>query len=1029
MTSPILEKDTKIHFPHFMILKASAGSGKTHTLTERFVQFILSEKIPHNSLRNILAVTFSNNAAKEMKERILFWLKSVFFDDAELLAELLQIISLDRGKMRGKAGDLIEEILDNYSDFQVKTIDSFMTTVFKTSAIDFGYNPEFEILLSIDSLMEYSFDRFLRNVREGTAEAELFERIIRIILDQKVESSAFPWDPSKPLLEEVKKIYRILASTGGEIRMQDFSSDLQLSKERIRMAMHGIENMILQSGLEPNAKSSFAGILTLIAEDRFADIIGKGIKTPPVKKPRSGQTALEVSYDVIADQWAEVGNLIREYTAFYSRSYYQPYLKVYEEFREAIEKVKKQQGKIFIEDINRYLAEYLSKEIVPEVYFRIGETIFHFLIDEFQDTSPIQWRNLSPLLENSLSQGGSLFVVGDTKQAIYGFRDADYTIMKETENSNPFPSAEHMVRELGRNYRSLQKILDFSEKVFKRVVPENDKYREAGDKSGLTDYVQRVKEGRKNTGYAEVAIYERDNENPVERQKIQNLVQEFRTRGFGYRDIAVLTQKNEDAVRVTTWLNEKDIPFISYSNLDIRRRKITGEIVALLNFLDSPPDDLSFATFIIGDIFGSILKKDSAGIDTEELRVFCFVEKDRPPLYKSFQKEYGSLWSKYFAGLFRSSGYFPLYDLVTEVFSVFRVFETMEYEEAALVKILEAVKEFEGAGYNSLRDFLDFASDGDSGESEWNMDVPKDVDAVKVMTIHKSKGLGFPVVIVLLYEDRNRGFDYFLEEDENGIRLLKITQKILISNPDFEPLYSEEVLKDKVNRLNSLYVGFTRAEEELYVIGVKGNKESYPMDILPENDFPPSARPERQEVAGKEIHERLPVLHHHRQVEIQIRSDEIMSIAERRRGEFIHRVLYFVEYMPDVFEKELEEIITQVKAGTGADYSADEIKDTILAFLNHKEIRGYFSRKAGRTVRREQEFSDGEGSLFRMDRVIIDNDRITVIDFKTGSDKEAEEKYRVQIKTYLKILRELYDGRNVEGIIAYVDIKAIRKIN
>ena len=346
-----------------------------------------------------------------------------------------------------------------------------------------------------------------------------------------------------------------------------------------------------------------------------------------------------------------------------------------------------------------------------------------------------------------------------------------------------------------------------------------------------------------------------------------------------------------------------------------------------------------------------------------------------------------------------------------------------------LVKILEAVKEFEGAGYNSLRDFLDFASDGDSGESEWNMDVPKDVDAVKVMTIHKSKGLGFPVVIVLLYEDRNRGFDYFLEEDENRIRLLKITQKILISNPDFEPLYSEEVLKDKVNRLNSLYVGFTRAEEELYVIGVKGNKESYPLDILPENYFPPSARPERQEVAGTEIHETLPVLHHHRQVEIQIRSDEIMSIGERRRGEFIHRVLYFVEYMPDGFEKELEEIIRQVKAGTGADYSADEIKDTILAFLNHKEIRGYFSRKAGRTVRREQEFSDGEGSLFRMDRVIIDNDRITVIDFKTGSDKEAEEKYRVQMKTYLKILRELYDGRNVEGIIAYVDIKAIRRIN
>jgi ATP-dependent exoDNAse (exonuclease V) beta subunit len=135
-----------------------------------------------------------------------------------------------------------------------------------------------------------------------------------------------------------------------------------------------------------------------------------------------------------------------------------------------IEVTKRRQGKIFIEDINRNLAEYLSAEMVPDVYFRIGETIFHFLIDEFQDTSPIQWRNLFPLLENSLSQQGSAFVVGDTKQAIYGFRDADYTIMKAFESRNPFPSAEYSVQELEVNYRSLQRILEFNDKVFKTLL-------------------------------------------------------------------------------------------------------------------------------------------------------------------------------------------------------------------------------------------------------------------------------------------------------------------------------------------------------------------------------------------------------------------------------------------------------------------------------------------------------------------------------------------------------------------------------
>jgi hypothetical protein len=131
--------------------------------------------------------------------------------------------------MREKADLLIEEILHNYSDFQVRTIDSFMATVFKTSAIDFGYNPEFDILMSIDTLMEYSFDYFLRDVREGTAQARLFEDIIRIILDQKGEHSAYPWDPSKILLEEVKKIYRKLASTGSKIMAEDLSSGMFLS--------------------------------------------------------------------------------------------------------------------------------------------------------------------------------------------------------------------------------------------------------------------------------------------------------------------------------------------------------------------------------------------------------------------------------------------------------------------------------------------------------------------------------------------------------------------------------------------------------------------------------------------------------------------------------------------------------------------------------------------------------------------------------------------------------------------------------
>jgi ATP-dependent exoDNAse (exonuclease V) beta subunit len=578
------------------------------------------------------------------------------------------------------------------------------------------------------------------------------------------------------------------------------------------------------------------------------------------------------------------------------------------------------------------------------------------------------------------------------------------------------------------NYRSLQRILEFNDKVFKEIVAKSEAYKDAGERSGLTDYAQKVREGRESRGYAEVTIFERDDESPPEREKIQEIVKELHERGYCYGDIAVLTQKNEDAVRATTWLNEEEIPFISYSSLDIRRRKITGEIVSLLNFLSSPTDDLSFATFVLGDIFTRTASVKSSGEGPARFREFFFMQRNDPPLYKAFQQEFKDLWEIYFAGLFRAAGYLPLYDLVTAIFNVFRVFEIMQDEETSLVKMLEVVKDFEGAGYNSLRDFLGFAGDGEAGGTEWTMNVPKNMDAVHVMTVHKAKGLGFPVVLVLLYEERNKGFDYIVAEDEEGACLLKITKEVLNCSPDFEGLYREEMIKDQVNRLNSLYVGFTRPKEELYVIGVKGKSDGYPFDLLPVHDYPPSARPDRRPVEKTEAVQTFPVRHSHTLAEYHVSPGEIINLEERRRGEFIHRVLFFVEYAGDKYGEELLSTIRKVKNESGAEYPAEEIKETLIALIELEGLNEYFRPEAGREIRREQEFSDGEGRLFRMDRVVIDRDKITVIDYKTGREKDAEEKYLVQMKTYIKILGTVYPEKYVEGIIAYVDRKEVRRL-
>ena len=1020
MTMSILEKDSDILFPQVTVLKASAGSGKTYSLTERFVQFLLSDKIPQNHLRNILAITFSNNAAKEMKERILSWLKDIYFGDPDKIEDLSEILSLKKEHLPSKAGAAIDEILKNYTEFQVKTIDSFMTSIYKASAIDLGYSPDFEIVMAPENIMAYAFNRFLRRVREGTQEAEFLERLLDIILRSKREEAAYLWDPSKDFLEETVELYYKLSGIVKDAKIIDGEKEIESIKKEIRDAAESLNGFIEKSGLQKSGRSSFYDILKMVRNNNFPDLIDKGLISIPVNKPKKADE--NPWYEKISGQWDLLGHQIKKYIGLHATTYYTPYLKTYEAFKDILEEVKKREGTIFINDINKKLSDYLDHEIVPDVYFRIGEMIYHYLIDEFQDTSPIQWSNLFPLIENSLSQGGSLFAVGDTKQAIYGFRNADYGIMKGLESKNPFSSAHHNVKELEINYRSLEGVVDFSKEFFKKVVANHEKYRDPASRSGLIGYDQRVKEDHKGSGYVEVIKCEKSDDDPPEKRKIQDLIKELAQRGYSYSDVAILAYRNENVVNITTWLNEIEVPFISYSSLDIRTRKLTAEIVALLTFLDSPPDDLSFAGFVLGDIFRKALERDRKRFELKELHEFFFRNRKNAPLYKAFQKEFPELWEVYFEELFKSTGYLPLYDLVCEIYRLYRAFDHFRGEEATLIKILEVIKNFEGEGRNNPGDFLKYASDEEAGESDWTIDVPAGINAVKVMTIHKAKGLGFPVAIVLMYEETIRWSRYILDEETDGVNLLRINKKISEASDFLQEKYEEERHKDLVNKLNTLYVGFTRAEDELYVIGVQGKRNQFPIDLLQTADSPIGSKKAPRPRPPGPTQEDLKLYYHPDPIKLHFAADQELNLEERLRGEFIHRVLYFIDALNENTESELERIIKRVNDELKADYPVGEMKKNLMQFMELEEIRPYFIDKPGRTIKREQDFSDPGGSLFRMDRVVMDKDQIVVIDYKTGTEKRAEKEYMSQLRSYIRILKEIYPDKIVEGMIAYVDL-------
>ncbi len=1038
--SSILQKDSGLSFPANVVVSASAGSGKTFTLTQRYVQFLLSSYVSHNNTRNILAITFTNLAAKEMRQKVLEYLKALCLGNKKQVEEMSVLLSLDEATLKQRACESVDHILTNYSDFQVKTIDSFMVSVFKASALDFGFNPDVEIQLTNDTLIDEAFAAFSREFGSRPEQAALLDHLIDMLSQTREGRKRFLWDPYATIGEEVKMLYELISSQPKEPIVEAGGGEMKGIKQR--MVQHASRLHTMLASLNVPIQKNLERDLLQVIGGEIDQVVGRTLKDKTVGKlvgPKM-QRAYDDHKAEIDEMLGQYNEAIKDYCLVRARSYYDPYLKAIVEVKDVLDALKRRQGKLFIHDINKMLVGNLVRERVPEVYFRLGETIYHYMLDEFQDTAPIQWANLRPLIENSLAEGsGSLFVVGDTKQSIYGFRFADWTIMKRLKDTNEFPSARHEVKSLDVNWRSDEKIVEFTRKVFEESVPLTD-YAEPGSMSGLNECAQEVSGKHRGKGLVEVCFLEQDEDASPERKKIISIIHQCCERGFQLRDIALLTPNNEHVIRVSGWLNEQDIPFISHSSLDIRTRKITGEIIALLQFLDSPVDNLSFASFLLSDLFGATLRHHHRTLTRQDIREFLFSARrsnTQTPLYRVFQEQHVDVWEQYFESLYTKVGYLPLYDLVSELYKVFDVFSVIPQQEGTLVKLLDVVKLFEEGGNSSIKDFLSFALDTPEG-SGWEMEVPVDGEAVTLMTIHKAKGLDFPVVLVLLYDWRNASRPYTVEELEDGIRILHITDKEVDKVDSLALLYNDQKLKNQADDLNKLYVALTRAEEEMYVLSVfdpgkenkngetKGKEDKVPSKFLPDRGYEATAKPP---IAKRSVKQQrsLEIFHHTIRRRYEPGSLRKFGLPEMARGDAVHAVLAHIEIVDGDVDVVIAHAMQKATLEMMNETAREQIRTTLSEFLRDAAVQQMFSPTAGRRVLRETELANASGMLYRLDRVLIDGNSITVIDFKTGGD-ELENEYREQIRNYLSLVKEVYPARKVAGVLAYVDMRVVREV-
>jgi len=947
----LLHKDTEFTLPNFTLVSASAGSGKTTQLIHRLLQLLISQRIPHTKLQNILAITFTNNAAAEMKQRTLEYLKRTALGEKMILDELSEFLALDADELQRRAEMLIDEILDNYSDFQVQTIDSFLTRIMRVSALELGYAPQFDVEFESARLLDEAFVVFARDLAGDPKKRSLVERLITLLNEQR-DSKKFLWNPYKNLASEIKGLYETLASRAGAPTTA--RADLQ---------------------------------------------------------PHESRDNGQLSLDFDASRSEHRSNL--------AYSYYEPYIRAYTLLSDALRKVQRERGVLDLTSAIKTLAMRIRQMDIPEIFFSLGERIHHFLIDEFQDTNPTQWAVLRPLIENALSGPGSVFIVGDTKQAIYTFRGGDWQIMANMLKRDEFPSVVTERVALEENYRSGEAILDFTKTVFHRNVPQHVGTTEPS-LSGLSTFVQYPYEKQKGRGYVKVEIFD-DAEALAERDRLLRIIHECRARAYAYRDIAILTPRNKHVIAVSGWLNTSGIPFVSHSNLDIRARKITGEVLAVLRFLDSPIDDLAFATVLLGDVVRPAV--GTGGFHPDE---FLFEArrqtKERGALYTFFRERYSHLWEKYFAHLFAVVGYMPIYDLVAEVYKAFNLFDLFPDEEASLVKFLEVVRAFEATGTNSLRSFIRHAEES-TDEDLWNISVAPGEDAVKVMTVHKAKGLGFPVTIVLLYDVQDQRDNLAIVEIDGELHLVRVTGTLARGDPEVERLYLQKRTLLKVDDLNKLYVALTRAKDELYVLSVKSDRGKTPSAYLPESGYTIGTQQRKRE---EPLQERMKaeIIHPYTRGFGQAKEEVRLRSEETERGEFIHAIFERITYLQRSATSLPAEIDAIMQSPQGRKFDAVSIRERILNLLTN-ELQPYFIETEGRRVLTEQTIVSPDGTIHRIDRLVIDPDRVTVIDYKTGA--EADEHHE-QVRGYMRLMHHLYPDRLVQGLLAYVDVQVVRHV-
>jgi ATP-dependent exoDNAse (exonuclease V) beta subunit len=1052
-----VSQDPKIfQFPEVCVVEASAGSGKTYTLAKRYVQLLLHPKVSpeHPLIRSILAITFTNKAAFEMKVRILEFLRKIALgrlsvDEAKDILGPLHLTPQDAGR---KAYALMDELIRHYNFFQVQTIDSFINALLSGCAFKIGLSANFRIKTNAGDYLEQSLDRLIDAAHHDKRVLKMFQNFMHQYLFVENRTG---WFPKKEILGLVSTLFEqsnIFAgefSPGGEDPKEILAGKTEVFKLVKRLQKH------LPEGTNKGFVKALDAFLSGDPGHFSIDDLSSYFSREQIPVNKGTQISSEAE-----EIWQDARGHLKRIVEEESRSMFRYYVEVFNDVLFDFRRLAGKDDILFLSELNKAARLLFDEEkvTVEELYYRLAGRFRHYLVDEFQDTSLLQWENLILMVEEALSTGGSLFYVGDKKQAIYGFRGGE-VLLFDTIQERFSPFNVH-TRTLSKNYRSQKAVVEFNNHVFspdnlKRFIIDKESGEKARKNSFVVEFtgtdvrdVLNIFHGAEQTwrddrgaGYVRIAKIDSDNideRDRVTKEKFLELVKDLRRR-FACRDIAVLTRGNKEVELVTSWLLEAGTFVESERTTNIKENFLVKELISFLRFLNSPIDNLAFSSFILGEIFAA-----ASGVPLDELRRFVFDLRQRKKqehlyVYKEFRDRYPALWDDLMEEFFANVGLYPLYELVLTVLFRFHCMEKFPEYQGFLMRFLEIIKKQEEESAD-IESFLEFFETAPTEELYINI---SQADAVKVLTVHKSKGLEFPVVILpFLGMDVQAGSQagqgeksYTIQKEEDGLRLLHLKSKYLNFSPELAEIYKQEYKKSFLAELNNVYVALTRPRHELYVFVPKKMGNAY--NVI--NFLIPEERVEYgKQVPYPQVHKKdpatllLPVSKYRDWLGLLKEefgdTDHLRDRVRALQGDAMHLALSLVgrlsrtDDMDAVLGPALEEVQRLLPA---AHIDVAGLKQTLRQLLEKEAVRPFFFVDGG-VIYQEKEVVNAYGHTKRIDRLIVKDNEVWVVDYK--SSRADEETHRRQVEEYMEIVKELYPGKKIKGHLIYLDTGTVERV-